>query len=195
MSIIKAKVTIAGKRPLLFHKFSVDAIPLEKKEQVGVPGNNPSEWKSTVLMTPNRQLYIEASYIFGSLRDGARHTKKGRGSLQSLVVSTLCVIEEEILIDRFLPKERDLTQDKTQPVYLDIRSVKNPNTKGRNVRYRIATSPGWSATFTIEFENTVVATQQMMSIIRDAGALEGLGDGRKIGFGRFELQAFEVVNA
>ncbi len=195
MSIVKAKISIIGKRPLLFHRFSMEAIPLGRKALAGVAGNNPDEWKSTVLKTTNNQLYVEGSYIFGSLRDGARHTKQGKGSMQPKLVATLCVMEEEIYIDRYLPEEKDLTQDKTAPVYLDVRSVVNPASRGRNVRYRIAASTGWKAEFTIEFDNTIVFTPVMEAIVRDAGSFAGLGDGRKIGFGRFDLERFEVCDA
>lgn len=187
-----ARITITGKRPILFHSFSVDTISLEKKERTGVAGNDPEEWKRSVLKTKEGQLYVDSTYIFGCLRDGGRHIKEGRASLQAKIASTLLVLDEIILLDRFLPREEELTQDKTQPVYLDIRSVKNPNTKGRNVRYRIAASPGWKASFQIEWEGTVVARKQMESALISAGDFVGLGDGRSIGFGRFRVEKFEL---
>ncbi len=192
MSILKAKVEIVGKRPILFHSFSVDSIPLGKKERSGVAGNDPEEWKRSVLRTKEGQLYVDSSYIFGCLRDGGKHIKSGRGSIQAKVSSTLIVIDEMILLDRFVPDEESLTQDKTQPVYLDIRSVRNPATKGRNVRYRIAASPGWKASFEIEWENTIVSRGEMQSALDSAGSFVGLGDGRSIGFGRFTVESFEI---
>lgn len=117
MALLKAKISIKGKRPLLFHRFSVDSIPLERQERTGVAGNNPEEWKNTVLKTQDNQLYLESSYIFGCLRDGGKHIKSGRGTLQAKVASTLVVLEEIILLDQYLPSEELLTQDKTQPVY------------------------------------------------------------------------------
>ncbi|KKM84046.1 hypothetical protein LCGC14_1303210 [marine sediment metagenome] len=190
---LHGKISIVGKRPLMFHRFSVDAIPLEKKEKSGVAGNDPEEWKKTVLVTKERQLYIEDSYIFGCLRDAGKHTKVGRGTLQSKIASTLVVMEEQILLDRYLPTENELTTDKTHLVYLDIRGVKNPVSRARNVRYRIATRPGWKATFNIEWDGTVVNRTQMKSVLNDAGALCGLGDGRSIGNGRFEVEEFLVA--
>lgn len=193
MSLLKAVVTITGKRPILFHSFSVDSIPLEKKERTGVAGNDPEEWKRSVLHTKDGQLYVNASYIFGCLRDGGKHIKSGRGSIQAKVASTLVVLDEVILLDRFLPPEGELSQDKTAPVYLDVRSVKNPSTKGRNVRYRIAASTGWKSTFHLEWENTIVSRNEMQSALNSAGSFVGLGDGRSIGFGRFCVNQFEIV--
>jgi hypothetical protein len=193
-NIIYATVMITGARPILWHAFGPDALPLEKREREGVAGNDPSEWKRTVLMTPERQLYLEPSYAFGTIRDAARYTKKGKGSIQSAVAATLQVMDERILIDRFVPPE-PLPTDKEQPVYLDIRSVRNPSTKARNVRYRIAASAGWTATFHLLWDKTIVSRGELEAVIRDAGQLVGLGDGRSIGFGRFVVDQFVVADA
>lgn len=192
MGLLKAKISIKGKRPLLFHRFSIDSIPLEKQERTGKAGNDPGEWKRTVLKTKDNQLYVDASYIFGCLRDGGKHIGSGRGTLQPKIAATLIVVDDTILIDRFVPIEDELTEDKTQPVYLDIRSVKNPATKGRNIRYRIAASPGWQASFQIEWEGSLVSKEQMRSAMENAGDFVGLGDGRSIGFGRFTVEKFEI---
>lgn len=190
-NIVTATVTIKGIRPLLWHAFTMDAIPLEKKERTGVAGNDPEEWKRTVLVTPENQLYLEPTYIFGTLRDGAKHTKRGRGSIQSQVAATLQVLDEQVLIDRFLPADRDtLTTDRTAPVYLDVRSVKNPSTRGRNVRYRVAAASGWQTTFRIGWDVTIVSRLQMQAVAHDAGQLCGVGDARAIGFGRFIISDF-----
>lgn len=192
MALLKATITIQGERPLLFHSFSVDSIPLEKKEQTGVAGNDPEEWKRSVLKTADNQLFVHASYIFGCLRDGGKHIKSGRGNIQSKIAATLIVHGEIILLDRFVPPENELPRENTAPVYLDIRSVKNPATKGKNVRYRIAASPGWKAVFTIEWENTVVSRNEMRSVLDSAGSLVGIGDGRSIGMGRFKVLSFDI---
>lgn len=191
MALHKASITITGKRPILFHHFSVDSIPLEKQERTGVAGNDPEEWKRSVLKTPDNQLYVDASYIFGCLRDGGKHIKAGRGSIQAKVASTLVVLDEVILLNRFVPDEKKLSQDKSELVYLDVRSIRNPTTKARNVRYRIAASSGWQASFRIEWEGTIVSKTEMESALQSAGSYVGLGDGRSIGFGRFIVDKFE----
>jgi len=196
-NIVTAKVSIKGARPLLWHKFGPESIPLEKQERTGVAGNDPQEWARTVLHTKEGQLYLEPSYIFGSLRDAARYTKKGRGSIQKYVVATLQVVEDRVLIDRWIPNFNDgppaeLTQDSDEPVYLDVRGVRNPTNRARNVRYRVAASPGWQTTFTLLWDCTIVSREQMQAVAIDAGRLVGLGDGRSIGFGRFEVVEFEM---
>jgi hypothetical protein len=194
--ILTARIRIKGTRALLFHHFGPDSLPLEKQEKTGVAGNDPSEWKRTVLITKDNQLFLEPSYIFGCIRDGAKYTKKGRGSIQATVAATLQVMDDRILVNRFLPDNiEDLVNQIDQPVYLDVRPVKNPASKGRNIRYRVAASPGWEISFNILWDKTMVSRNEMETAINDAGMFNGLGDGRGIGFGRFIIEEFEIKEA
>jgi len=203
-NMVKAKVRIRGTRALFCHWFGPDAIPLEKKEREGVAGNNPNEWRTTTLVTDEGQLFVTPPYIFGTLRNGAKHVKKGRGSLMSDVGATLQVVDNVILVDRWFVgypngHKFDIKSVDVPPVnayselvYLDVRSAVNPSTKGRNVRYRIASSPGWACEFTIEWDKTVVSRSQMESVLWNAGKLVGLGNARTIGMGRVDVESFEV---
>jgi hypothetical protein len=48
-NIISATIAITGLRPLLWHAFGPDAIPVDgKRERTGVAGNDPIEWTRTV---------------------------------------------------------------------------------------------------------------------------------------------------
>jgi len=125
--------------------------------------------------------------MFSCLVGGARYTKRGRGTAMGAAQATLQILEDKILLDRFMPPEPLPQNDYEEPVYMDIRSVKNPNSKGRNVRYRVACSPGWTMTFKASFDGTVVGRNEFEAFVRDAGVLVGIGDGRAIGMGRFEL--------
>src|SRR5207249_1516034 len=88
-NIIRARISIIGSRPLLQHRFGPEALPLEKAERTGVAGNDPTEWRRTSMVRPDGQLYVPGTYIFGMLRDAAKHTKRGKGSIQALVAATL----------------------------------------------------------------------------------------------------------
>jgi hypothetical protein len=193
-NITRALVSIRGIRPILLHAFGPDSIPLEKQERTGVAGNDPEEWRKTVLMTKDRQMYLEPSYVFGCLRDAARYTRKGKGSIQAALCATLQVTDNKILLDRFVPQE-PITTDPDECVYMDVRSVRNPSTKGRNVRYRIAAAAGWKTEFNLLWDKTIVSRGEMEAVLKDAGQLVGLADGRSIGFGRFEIEAFTVEGA
>ena len=198
-NIIKAHVGIRGVRALLWHHFGPDALPLEKQERTGVAGHDPEEWRKSVLMTKERQLYLLPTYIFGCIRDAARYTKKGKGSIQSAVAATLQITSDVVLVNRFVPEEpipfvpeEPIPTDPTEPVFMHIASVRNPSTKMRNVRYRIAASVGWQAEFALLWDRTIVSRGEMEAVMRDAGVLVGIGDGRSIGFGRFEIQNFTL---
>lgn len=199
-NILRAKVTIKGTRPILWHKFGPDAIPLEKQERTGVAGNDPEEWKRTVLFTKEGQLYLDPSYVFGCLRDASKYTKKGRGSIMTYVAATLQIMDDRILIDRFIPGFKgglpdELPTDADEPVYLDVRGVRNPSNKARNVRYRVAASAGWQCQFTLMWDGTIVNRGQMEAVVTDAGTLVGLADGRSLGYGRFQVVSFEIEGA
>ena len=103
-NILTAKVEIHEIKPLFWHHFTEDAIPLEKVERTGVAGNDPESWKRTFLATAEGQLYVLPTWIFSTVRNGAAYTKKGRGSIMPLVEATLTVVDNIILIDRFMPE-------------------------------------------------------------------------------------------
>lgn len=193
-NMVRARIGVLGTRALWQHQFGPEALPLEKGERTGVAGNDPEEWKKTCMVTADGQLYIRPDYIFGCIRNGARHTKKNRGNMMATVAATLQVEDTIILLDRFVPPEKELTRDPTAPVYLDVRGVRNPSTKGRNVRYRLAASPGWRCSFTITWDKTLVAREVMRAILNDSGILGGLGDGVSIGMGRFKIATYEELS-
>jgi len=191
MAIVIAEVQIEGIRPLMFHVFGPDSIPLEKRERTGVAGNDPEEWRKTYTALPSGQLYIRPDYAFSCLTNAARNTKHGsRGNYMAKLAGTLQITDDVLLMDRWMPPE-PLPTDPTEPVYLDIRSTRNPATKGRGVRYRVAICPGWHLNFHAQFEGTVVSRTIFRTILIDAGALVGLADGRALGFGRFEIVSCE----
>lgn len=204
MALVEARVTIRGFRPLLFHKFGRDAIPLEKQVRTGVAGNDPEEWRRTAMINRRGQLYILPTYIFASIVEGARNTKSGRAGLDGKMRSTLQCVDSVVLIDRYFPgwpseeqfnidEVNPPSEDPEEPVYLDVTGVVNKMTKGRNVRYRIAAAPGWQATFNIQYDNTVISPTQMAAILIDSGKLAGVGDGRKIGMGRYEIVEHNIA--
>gem|GEM_PF-341859 len=192
-NIVIASVSIEGTRPILWNAFGPWAIPASgKRERSGVAGNDPEEWRRTVLVTDDRQLYVRPTYIFSCLVAGAKFTPRRRGSLQPWLAATLLILDRIVLIDRFLPDP--LTTDESQPVYLDVQSVVNPGTRARNIRYRVAASEGWRTDWRMSWDKTVVSSQEVHAATIDAGRLVGLGNGRGIGLGRFQVVEFETHN-
>lgn len=203
-NISTAKVTIRGTRPLFIHWFGPDAIPLDaRQEKTGRAGNDPETWRKTTTVTKDGQLYVPGTYAFAVIREGARYTKKGRGSIQLDMLATLQILDDRIPIDRYMPGfpngiaynievEKPPERDPELPVYLDVRMTRNPSTKAANVTYRVACSSGWICSFRIQWDKTIISESQMKASIIDGGKLSGLGNGRKIGMGRFDLVSFET---
>lgn len=220
-NIVQVHVHLRGIRPFLQHKFGPDALPLTPREKSGVAGNNPEEWRRTCMVDAHGRLYIDSTYIFAAVREGGRYIKSGRRTMLAAVAATLQVLDDPIFFsNRYWPGytpdgqaviqnrhdaagESDNpfdpqtaiapSQDPNQPVYLDIRGVKNPSTRARNVRYRVACAPGWEVVFTIAFDKSIVSREQMQSALWHAGKLVGIGNGRTIGMGRFDVVSFEPV--
>ena len=192
-NMLSASIEIVGIRPLLFNRFGPDAIPLTKSERTGVAGNDPEEWERRVCWNGKRQLFLDGPAAFACIRDGARFVKKGRGTIQSSVVATLQVNEETILINRFLPKG-DPSAKNTDPVFVDVRGVKMKSGSW-NVRYHLASSKGWRTQFHLLWDKTIISRNELHEACISAGRFVGIGDGRKLGFGRFDVSKFEVTNA
>lgn len=197
MKIVTVK--IKGSRPILFHAFQMEAISSLTKEKTGSAGNNPEEWKKT-LLEKNNQLYVPGSYFAGCLKHGSKYTKAGRGTVQKSFMSCMLMRSEISLIDRYLPEgwqnksAEEMSKNSSDPVYLDVRAVMNPNSKGRNIRYRVACSPGWETEFSFEFDENVISTPQIKKIVEDSGKMIGIGDGRVLGYGRFNVLECVIEN-
>jgi len=198
-NIVTAKVKIRGVRPLMWHVFGPDALPLEKQEKTGVAGNDPEEWRKTYTATKTGQLYMPGTYAFATIIDGAKYTKKGKGSIQKLVAATLQIIEDKLLVNRKIPVDMGDNPEKYynadgEPVYIDIRGVRNPSTRSRNIRYRVTASPGRETEFTVMFDKTIVSRVEIQACLRDAGVLSGIADGRAMGMGRFEVVSYQELD-
>lgn len=194
MSFVRATMHCTGTRPLLFNVFSVEDLSTTRKSKSGSAGNSHDEWRTKYRITKDRQFYLTPDCAFGCLKAAAAYTKIGKGNISKKLAATLQVFSDKILIDRYLPGEWDnLSTDKIptstlEDVYLDIRGVMNPNTKGRNVRYRVSCKPGWQTSIDIGWDDSIISKEQIKSVVTDAGVLIGLGDGRAIGLGRFDAE-------
>ena len=189
-----AKVTIKGVRHIIFHAFREEVLTETKKAKTGTTGNNPEEWKSTVQMDENRNLFLTPLNLFGHLRDSAKFTKLGRGTFKDKVAATIMFPDRNFYLkDCIVPEDDKLERDESKKVFLHVCSVKNPATKGRNMRYRIAASKGWELEFEVIWDESIVSKEVMKGIIEDGGVLVGLMDGRQIGFGRYDLGSFDIV--
>ena len=192
---ITAKISIKGTKPILFHTFPIEVLTSGKTKS-GSTGKDEEEWKTTVLMTGNRQLYVMGCYLVGSIKSAGKLIKVGKGNMMKKIESCLECSQDIILLDDlFVPSEDQITKSSLDAVYIDVRSVVNPATKGRNLRYRVAAKSGWELSAVIQWDDSIVSKETMKECVTNAGLYEGIGDGRRIGFGRFALMAFEMIKS
>src|SRR5579885_3566256 len=192
MTKVKAEISVKGTKTLLFHTIPLDALST-KKMKGGTAGDDSSEWKKTVLMDAERRLYVYNTYFQSSICEAGKEIKVGKATIHKKLFSTVEVVEPKIFLDNLVvPEDKDLLRDDSLPIYLDVRAVVNPMTKGRNLRYRIAAKPGWTCTFHVVWDGRIVSKEHIRLCIELGGSLQGIGDGRKIGFGRYEMTNFEI---
>ena len=191
---MSGKVSVQGTGVLLLNSFTQEVLS-EKTPKSGSTGNNHEEWKKGVLMTQDRELYLLPTHFLASFKEGGKYIKVGRGNVSKKLVSTLTIPDTKIMLDGLkVPADADLLRLDTEPVYLDVRGVVNPMTKGRNLRYRIACRKGWTASFTVEWDDYVVSKETIKLCAENAGMFSGVGDGRAIGLGRYIITKVSFAN-
>jgi len=196
--MLKGVFTAVGTTPYLYHKFNLESLTDTKKPREGTSGNNPNEWKTTA-WAEGKRLFIPNFYFFSSIIAGGKYVKVGRGTISKQLPGVLTMLGDRYFIDRTLPKDLeeleidDIGTCPSNPVYVDVRMVANPNTKGRNVRYRIALSPGWRAKVEFMWDDSVFSKSQINDALEAAGKYSGVGDGRAIGYSRYTVEDFEVI--
>ena len=194
--MIRAKVTIRGTKPIIFHRFNIEEMRNLSKIKSGSSGNNPEEWRNGFFQEGGR-LYMPGIYMQSAFKNGSVHTKVGRGTVQKTWISAVQIEDLKIFFNREMPKDwenistNDFTVDVNSPVFLDICMVSNPNTKGRNIRYRIGCSIGWECSFSLLIDDTIISKEIVKKVVSDTGKLQGLADGRTLGYGRFEVLDLE----
>ena len=192
-------VKIKGVKPFLFHKFNIECLQDTQKPKSGSIGNDPYEWMNTFFHDQNK-LYMPGTYMMSTLNNGSVHTKVGRGTLKKTWMSAIQIDNEKIYFNRSIPegweewKVEDFILDSSKDVYIDVRMVQNPNTKGRNVRYRLAMSPGWECEFSLICDPSLLSKENIEKVIRDTGKMQGIADGRTLGYGRYQVEDIKFSN-
>jgi len=188
----KVVFTAIGTKPLLYHKFNIEVLSNKTKTKSGTTGNDPEEWKTTVHVDGKR-LFFPHDYWLSCIKDGGKYVKQGRGTISNKLAGCMSILSERTYLNIELPdlidklETSDMPRDPTKSIFLDVRGVKNPATKGKNVRYRLGVKAGWQTQVELEFDDTVLSKDDIRKALEAAGKFSGIGDGRSIGYGRFEV--------
>jgi hypothetical protein len=193
MALERVKARVKLTREYLYHNPADTVLDGGRKVKTGTAGNDPEEWKGTYCATKEGFLYIKPEQLFGCMREAGKFTKKGRATVKNDIAATLQIEEPRVLINKKIGTDPIPVNDPDAPLYVDKRPVKNPATKGLNMRYRLAVPPGTEFVFHMTYDNTILNANIVSSVLHDAGTLVGIGDGRSIGKGRFEVVSCDLV--
>lgn len=117
------------------------------------------------------------------IQDGAKKNRLGKDFAAAVFLQDA----EVVIHHRLSGKTKEAIA--TDPGFTIRKGVKVQ--LARIIRVRPMVPTGWTATFTIEFDDTIVNRAQVVTATEEAGALVGLGDHRPK-FGRFSVEVVEV---
>jgi hypothetical protein len=175
-------LTIRGVAPILFHRYSVEAVEAKGRARKGSTAKKTDDIESYVYRTPDGEIAIPGSYLKGAIA-GPAGAAKFRQDPRSPRKSALDLYKAGVILLTDLASLGTKTWD-----YLDQRRV----TVQRSAisRVRPALLPGWEASFEILVQTPEYITRdELHEVITNAGRLVGLADFRPT-YGRFQIVSF-----
>lgn len=140
------------------------------------------EWFGGIYYDPTDGPYVPSANVIRCLEQGGIVTKRG-----AAVVRALAVMSEMTPLD--IGPKRDIKEMFAKPEYRLRRMVGIKRNKVVRVRPIFRS---WSLTMDMELLTDVLSLDAIRTIATQAGLSAGLGDARKLGYGRFVA---EVVQA
>jgi hypothetical protein len=207
----KYKVKITGQRALLMHNSQL-ADPLHptvrRIKQLTAKGQSrlsdeehhelaELEFFGGLYLCSTGPCLLEEQILAG-MRDSATAVKRG---LKSAIIGGVTIEDDEIPVIYKGPRVADelwvATDKQGKKKFVDRRIVNlNPNSAkiSRGPRTRPRFDPPWSAEFTVLVADDLgIGLNEMKKLFAVFGAMHGIGDGRKVGFGRFTSTVKKVT--
>lgn len=186
------EIEITGTTPILMHgsqSIGTETTVGKKKGGDALTGD-PEEWRKTIYFNDEVGVYLPPELFEASWMLAGKEFKSGRTNVVKYVKSGV-MIKENFL--PFYSRGKPIrTLEDVTPKDIDIRSVKNPSTKGRNMRYR-ARFFEWSTKMNVIVTADDYITQQMLKdIISYSGKFVGVGDWRPK-FGQYIIKSIKEV--
>jgi len=175
------RVTVTGITPVMFDKFSGKEAVKRNQE---LPYDEQCQKKVYRMENDDKaNLAIPGVWLQESLKESFI-VHAGRGKKQEMDRQASSGIQiRELMIDL---NQTDYEIDERQ-----IPVKKNGSTVDRNIVYRPLLR-NWIATFTLDI-NMPLSQTDIMAELKRAGEEIGMGAGRKIGFGRFQIEKFTKI--
>ena len=184
------KVRIEGLSPLLHH--GSHAVGMDKATNKQKGGNalegDSDEWKKTIYYDELTGVFVPGINMEATLIEAAKEFKiTGRKTATKYFKSGVFINDDKMPIT---VKGKPITD--LDKVEVDKRTVKNPSTKMRNMRYR-AIFRQWEIVFVVTVAADDYIKQDLLkNVIEYAGMYVGLCDFRPR-FGRFRITDIELI--
>lgn len=142
-----------------------------------------NDWESSAYFDPKRsQYYLPDTVIMACIRSGATASKKGRDIDRAVIVS-----ETEAYIEG-VKAHRTLEAYFADPDFrLEIQVKIPPKTGSLVWKARTMIPTGWTVTFSLDFDEDLMAQKSLVEAMETAGRMCGVG-GWRPKFGRFTVE-------
>lgn len=179
----RVEIAIEGAAPILFHRWSCEAVEAKAAAAKGSKAKKEDDWESYLYRNAAGEIAIPGEYLRQSIIEAAKYRQDPRSPRK-------CAKD---LYKAALIGLTDLAPTgATEPDYLDRRRACVQ--RAAVTRVRPALNAGWSATFLMMVQTPeYISPQALNSVIADAGRLVGVGDFRP-SYDRFVVTGFTVLD-
>lgn len=191
------QITLAGRTPLLMHNSQL-ADPDNKWTRdikiVNDKKNNKTDddrfevsrlqFGGSMYYDDEMGPYLPGANLVRALRNAGNLVQKNRGGKQIERGFILLTIAAPLEYDG--PRNLDALWGNGESPFVDRRIVKIP--AGGRVPMTRPIFVHWAATFEIDLDGNEIDKDAFLAYAEKAGKVEGVGDGRRIGYGRFTVE-------
>lgn len=178
-----AQVRIEGVAPILFHRWSNEAVAEKAKAAKGSKAKKEDDLESYVYRCANGHIGIPGEYLRGAVVAAGRWRQDPRSPRKSMI---------DLLKAAVVPLTDCADLGKANWDYLDSRRVTIQ--RSAITRVRPAFMPGWQATFELMVNvPEYVDPSTLNALIAESGRLVGIADFRPT-FGRYQVVSFKVTS-
>lgn len=176
---------LRGVQPLLFNRMDIEAYDAESEPASKRKPRSRPEYESMVWRDDDGNLAIPVRNVIGSIVHAGKYYKTPIGSNGSAM---------NTLREALVPVSELAPFDTSEWDAIDFRHAKFADTKrSPKPTYRPRLETGWLLTASVSVVTPeLYGPAKLLEIISRAGAVMGIGDGRKIGFGRYVLDGHEI---
>lgn len=180
------EVQIQGTSPILFHRWSCEAVAEKAKARKGSTAKKTDDVESYVYRCQDGTIGIPGSYLIGSVTDPRNGAAKYLQDPRSPRKSALDLYKAGIVSLTDIASLGKSSWD-----YIDQRRVMVQ--RAGITRSRPAFNAGWTAEFHIQvLTPEYIRADELLTVLTQAGRLVGIADYRPT-YGRFQVTSFKVL--